>query len=605
MNNQKAENLLNLALDATEEERKKSLNLQVGYEPEEQMWELIVKYDQTAVLERPELSQVVPLSFGYGIVKIRESELEAFLDLPEIEYAEKPKRLFFAVNQGKAASCFLGLEEGNRERTPETDFFGNPNREDQKTDLNGAGTMIAVIDTGIDYFHPDFRNEDGTTRILAIWDQTAEAGAPPKGFLQGTEFRREQINEALLSGSRQEGYRIVPSVDNSGHGTAVLGICAGNGNASGGVYTGGAPGSEILVVKLGLPGENDFPSTTQLMQALEYVIRKAEELEMSAAVNLSFGNVYGSHTGTSLLETYMNAMAGVWKNVIAVGTGNEGAGYGHAEGKLQNETIESIEFSVSEFEAILNLQLWKDYTDEFEIALVHPNGERIQIGEEQQRSPGEPGTSRYRLGNTELLVYWGVPVPYSIRQEIYVDFLPAGENRTIDSGFWRIELTPVKILNGVFDLWLPGEEARNSGTRFLRPSSRVTLTIPSTAENVISVGAYDSRTMSYASFSGRGYTRYPKKIKPDLAAPGVEIVTTAAGGGYAAYTGTSFASPFVAAAAALLMQWGIVLGNDPYLYGEKVRAYLRKGARQLPGYEQWPNPQLGYGSLCLRNSLPR
>ena len=655
MNNQKAENLLNLALDATEEEREKSLNLQVGYEPTERTWELIIKYDQTAAAGRPELAEVVPLSFGFGIIRVRESEIPTLLNLPEVEYVEKPKRLFFAVNQGKAASCFSGLPEvegnvsagkvleqveGNvTERTVPEATRGTAGQMVYRP-LDGTGTIVAVIDSGVDYFHPDFRNEDGTSRILAIWDQTINSGQPPEGFRQGSEFNQEQINEALAMGSRQAGYNLVPTVDNSGHGTAVLGIAAGNGNASGGIYAGGAPGSDILVVKLGLPGSGDFPSTTQLMMALEYVIRKAESYGKPVAVNLSFGNVYGSHTGTSLLETYMNAMAGAWKNVIVVGSGNEGAGYGHTAGVLRDDQVEIIELSVSEFEPTLNLQLWKNYVDEFEVALVHPSGQRITLptperltgGSDASAGPGGstgmggsvetgapsvvggsgrvmtgvggPGTSRYRLGQTELLVYYGVPAPYSTNQEIYLDFLPLGNNQYIDSGIWKIELTPKRILKGDFDLWLPGTGALNSGTRFLRPSPQVTLTIPSTAEKVISVGAYDAHTLSYASFSGRGNTRYPEKVKPDLAAPGVDITTTAVGGGYAAYTGTSFATPFVTAAAALLMQWGIAWGNDPYLYGEKVRAYLRKGARQLPGYEMWPNNQLGYGALCLRDSFP-
>ena len=603
MDSQKAENLLNLALDATEEEREKSLDLQVGYEPEERTWELIIKYDQSKGAQRPELAEVIPLSFGFGIIRVKESEIEALLALPEIEYAEKPKRLFFAVNRGKTASCFSGLPTvSGAGQNPAGKISGGVSGE---IPLKGQGIITAIIDSGVDYFHSDFRNEDGSTRILNIWDQTVSTGPPPAGFRQGTEFDREQINEALALSSRAAGYGIVPSIDNSGHGTAVLGILAGNGNASGGKYTGGAPESDILAVKLGLPGENSFPSTIQLMQALEYVIRKAQEYKKPAAVNLSFGNVYGSHTGTSLLETYMNQMAGVWKNVIVAGAGNEGAGYGHTAGTLQEDQVEIIELSVSEFEPTINLQLWKNYADEFDVTLVHPSGQRITLPA-LSVSPsgfGGPGASRYRLGQTELLVYYGVPAPYSTNQEIYLDFLPSGTGRYIDSGIWRIELTPKRIVQGNFDLWLPGAEVLNPFTRFLRPSPQVTLTIPSTAEKVISVGAYDSNTMSYASFSGRGYTRYPEKIKPDLSAPGVDITTTAVGGGYAAYTGTSFATPFVTAAAALLMEWG-ASGNDPYLYGEKVKAYLIKGARHLPGFTEWPNPQLGWGTLCVRDSLP-
>ena len=596
-NSEKLENLLNLALDATEEEREKSLNLETGYDREEREWELIIRYDQKSGAAREELAEAVPLSFGYGIIRVPESMIGRLAALPEIEYIEKPKRLFFAVNQGKAASCFSGLSTVS---VPGENGPGaNVNRP-----LNGSGVISALIDSGVDYFHSDFRNEDGSTRILSLWDQTVSAGAPPAGFRQGTEFSREEIDRALDTGSRAAGYEIVPSTDRSGHGTQVLGILAGNGNASGGRFAGGAPQSDILVVKMGTPGELDFPSTTQLMQAVEYVVRKAREYQKPVAINLSFGNVYGSHDGTSLVETYLNAMAGAWKNVIVAGAGNEGVGKGHISGRLTDEKWMEIELAVSEFESVLNLQLWKRYGDEFDMALVHPGGQKIilpplsSIASDQSKA----GVQRYRLGSTELLVYYGVPSPYSADQEIYLDFLPVGTY--LDSGIWRIELMPRRLISGEFDMWLPGAEALNPGTGFLRPSPEVTLTIPSTAEKVITVGAYDSGTMSYAPFSGRGYTRYPEKIKPELAAPGVSITTTAVGGGYVSATGTSFAAPFVTAAAALLMQWGISASNDPYLYGEKVKAYLMKGARRLPGFETWPNPQLGWGVLCVRDSLP-
>lgn len=589
MENEKIENLLNLALDATKEEREKSLNLEVGYEPEENTWELIIKFDQEAfeMGKLEGLEGLIPLSFGYGIIRIPEKRISELAALPQVQYIEKPKQLFFAVNRGKADSCFLGL--------PETE-----GTEGDRT-LEGQGVIVAVLDSGVDYFHPDFRNQDGTTRILSIWDQTADTGSAPEGFQGGTEFSREAINAALARGSRPAGYEVVPSIDGSGHGTAVLGIAAGNGNASGGRFRGGAPKSDLLVVKLGTPGEGDFPRTTQLMQGLEYVIRTARKEGKPVAVNLSFGNVYGSHTGTSLLETYMNEMAGVWKNVIVTGAGNEGEGRGHVSGNMNEEEIQETELAVAAFEPTLNLQLWKNYGDEMELALIHPKGQRVLL-QPSGRIPGDPGISRYRMGNTEILVYYGVPVPYSTNQEIYLDFLPVG--KYIDSGIWKLELTPGKIRWGAYDMWLPGQEVLNEGTGFLRPSPQVTLTIPSTAEKVITVGAYDSSRMAYAAFSGRGYTRYPEKIKPDLSAPGVNITAPAAGGGYAPVTGTSFAAPFVTAASALLMQWGITAGNDPYLYGEKVKAYLQKGARILPGFDQWPNDQVGWGALCVRDSIP-
>ena len=174
----------------------------------------------------------------------------------------------------------------------------------------------------------------------------------------------------------------------------------------------------------------------------------------------------------------------------------------------------------------------------------------------------------------------------------------------MDSGIWQVLVRGERIVTGRYDLWLPPVSTVNVSTRFLEPDPEITLTIPSTSALAISAGAYDSAYRAYADFSGRGYTRLTNQVKPDLAAPGVDITAPRAGGGYGSFTGTSFAAPFVTGAAALLMQWGIVLGNDPYLYGEKMKAYLRRGAGRLPGEPLWPNEKLGYGTLCVRDSLP-
>ncbi len=581
MNDQKIENLLNLALDASQEEREKSEILETGYDAKERRWEVIIRY--SGPLDADERGwQAVYLSGGYAILTVPQRDIALLASLPQVEYIEMPKRLYFSLDEGRAASCISAVQ------TPEMGLFGE-------------GILVAVIDSGVDYFHPDFRNEDGSTRIVALWDQTeqpggAQGGQPPQGFYLGAEYTREDIDQALSAKSREESYAIVPERDAGGHGTQVLGIAAGNGRASGGRFRGVAPRSDILVVKLGVPRAGGFPRTTELMQALEYVMRKAETLGMPVAVNLSFGNVYGSHRGTSLLETYMDMLALRGRNVIVAGTGNEGNAGGHVSGRLRMGQTQEISFLIDEFETSMNQQIWKDYADEYRITVIHPNG--------QTAGPfgREVGASRYRLGQTELLVYFGTPSPYQSRQEIFIDFLPA--DTYLDSGVWRIVLEPQRIVTGEYDLWMLDSRGRNFGTRFLQPTPDTTVTIPATAARVIAAGAYDARRNAYASFSGRGWPDDSFLIRPDLVAPGVDITTTAAQGGYVSVTGTSFAAPFVTGAAALLMQWGIVQGNDPYLYGEKVRAYLRKGARQLPGFEKWPNNQAGYGALCVRDSIP-
>ena len=568
---QKAENLLNLALDATSEEREKSLELEVGYQPLDQEWDLIIKYSGNLEAVREIASSVTELSNEYAILTVPESRIEQLTRVPQIEYIEKPKRLFFEAANGKRASCILPVQAAPLK-------------------LYGKGILTAVIDSGIDYSHPDFRNTDGSTRIRALWDQSI-AGNPPEGYFLGTEYTQDQINAALQEPTKVRQEQVVPSRDVSGHGTSVAAIAAGNGRGSvGGIYAGVAPESELLIVKLGNPRREGFPRTTELMQGVDYVLRKALEYRMPVAINISFGNTYGSHEGTSLLERYLDDMSNYWKSVICVGSGNEGTSAGHTSGMLKEREEQRVELGVQQREPALNVQLWKSYVDEVDISVIGPSG--VRVGPISERL----GTQRFRIGGTEILLYYGKPSPYQTNQEIYFDFIPTGSY--IDSGVWQIVLTPRKVVTGIYQMWLPSQSVLNQGTAFLNPVSSDTLTIPSTASRVVTVGAYDARSFSYADFSGRGALEKNAEMwvqKPDLAAPGVRVTTAKAGGGYGEYSGTSFAVPFVTGSAALLMEWGIIRGNDPYLYGEKVKAYLRRGARHLPGYERWPNNQLGYG----------
>lgn len=490
---------------------------------------------------------------------------------------EKPKRLFFEMAEGKRASCITTLQA----RQPE---------------LTGRGTLVGFIDSGIDYAHPDFRNNNGTTRITALWDQTiAPSTYPsPSGYSLGTLFTEEIINEALAATDPQTRFSICPSQDLSGHGTHVAGIAAGNGRASDGVYRGVAYEAELLVVKLGTPSPNGFPSTSLLMMGIDFCVRESLRRNIPLALNLSFGNTYGSHSGSSLLETYLDSVSELGRITIVVGSGNEGAASGHTGGVLSNTQSETIEFSVSDYTTSLNIQLWKNYWDEFTVSLTPPVGNGVTL-------PTTPGTWRYSFGETEVYSYNGEPTPYTPFQEIYLDFLPSDTYLT--PGVWTIRLIPQEIRNGLWDMWMPSSSIRNEATAFLLPSPDTTLTIPSTSARAITVGAYDSAQNTYAPFSGRGFTWNNQFVKPDIVAPGVDIISCAPGGGYEQRSGTSMATPFVTGTASLLMQWGIINDNDLFLYGEKMRAYLISGARPLPGFTNYPNPQIGWGALCAFDSL--
>ena len=575
-NSQKLANDLNLALDMGYERGAAGSGLYTGYDSGSNTWELIVKYtgDIQSVAKRFGASAVVLLG-GYAIVTMPQEHINEFADCAEVVYIEKPHRLFFSDRQALERSCVYYA-------------WSAP------YNLGGEGVLVAVIDSGIDWKNADFRNPDGSTRIFKLWDQTvapeSSGYAPPEGYVVGTEYNRDVINLAL-SGDEAALRSMNLSRDYSGHGTFVTGIAAGNGQGMASQFRGVAFESELIIVKLGDSEQRQFPRTTRLMEAVNYCIMEAQKAGKPVVINLSFGNNQGSHDGTDLLSTYLNAASDVWKNVIVCGSGNEAGNGIHASGVLSGRKAESVELAVGEYESGFNLQLWKNYSDEYGVELIAPSGER-------SGNLRTYGADRVNLDNTQVYVYYGQPTPYSRYQQLYFEFVPAGGYVT--SGVWRIVLTPVRIVDGRYDFWLQESATLNEDTRFFSPSEETTLTVPSAAGKVITVGAYNSRTDAYADFSGRGYTRTNDNIKPDIVAPGVDIVSTAVNGGYTVRSGTSMAVPFVSGSAALLMQWGIVKRNDPYLYGEKVKAYLIRTARHLPG-EPVPSKRTGWGALCLRN----
>lgn len=563
MADQKLENLLNISLQATKEEREKSEELGIGYDPEQNTWELIVRYTGSLDglrIRYPQI-RIRELLNQYAVLIVPETLVDAVSQETVIEYVEKPKQLYFELQAGKAASCINAVQQG----------MNNP------FGLFGKGTIVAVIDTGIRAESMEFRNADGSTRILNIWDQTT-----------GTEYDRSQIDEVLQNETKDTAG--IPGADVLGHGTQVAAIACGS--------SGVAAQADILVVKLGLAAKNGFPRTTQLMEALDYVVRKAIDYGKPLAVNISFGNNYGDHTGSSLLENFINDIADSWKCSICIGSGNEGLGAVHTGGTLTEDMEETVELAVSSYETGLSIQIWKDYWDDIAVEIIAPSGRNLGRIQENSR------VSRIRYEDMELLTYFGEPSPFRIRQEIYIDMIP--QTVYIQSGLWKLRLIPRSIRNGRYDMWLPAQGALNFGTGFTSPDSASTFTIPSAAAKAVTVGAYDAGTGSAAPFSGQGYIVEiggSLMVKPELAAPGVNVLVPSVSG-MARVSGTSYATPFVTGSAALLMEWGIVRGNDAFLYGEKLKAYLIKGAEPLAGAAV-PDTQTGWGRLCLKNSLPQ
>lgn len=611
--NQKIENLLNVSLDATREELESSESLSTGFNWRDNTWEIIVRY--TGNLENIKANYNVyvrELLFNYAIIVTDKATIELISQEPQIVYVEKPKSLYFQLERAKSAACASNVRVGQPVAYGYKNISRNINESISENTsgnigsgqtgqgiggiadngiqyLSGKGVITAIIDTGIDIYSSEFRNADGSTRILDIYDQTLQREYSAADI---DAFIGKDRNVYTGRDISQEENEEIPAFDNIQHGTNVAVIACGK---SGVAYE-----SDIIVVKMGYSYNNQFPRTTSLMDAIDYIIRKAMEYNRPVAINISYGMNYGDHNGNTLLESYINAAASGYKCSICIGSGNEADKAVHYGGTIKNAQTDTVEIAVGEYQSSIDIQIWKYYWDDIRVTLISPDGtERVIV------THGK--ISRYMLGGTNVISLSGEPSPYNLYQEIYINLQPQGSY--ITSGIWKIQLYGENVRQGTYNIWLPASVSLNRATGVIRPVVYDTITIPATAGGCISVGAYNSYTGAYAAFSGRGSALtdvLTAGIKPDILAPGVDISIrrdTRQGVVYTSVTGTSYATPFVTGAAALLMQWGIVMGNDRFMYGEKLKAYLRSGARQLDGVTHTPNPVTGYGALCVEDSI--
>lgn len=514
--------------------------------------EIIVKYTgdlQGAVAELGGSTEI--LSEDFAIVTIPTSQIDALYNLKQTEYLEIPKRLYFMRFSSQQSACIY-----------DDMTFG-----DSEIQPDGSGTLIGIIDSGIDIYNKDFINADGTTRIYGILDLST-----------GAEYTREQINESLLGENR------INFTDTIGHGTAIAGICAGGGGGS--RYRGIASGAELLIVKLGL--SEGYARSTDIMRGLKYIKDMAEATEKPVAINISYGTNDGPHDGSSLVEGFINEVADSTVCAICIAMGNEGASGHHYSGNFSNG--EPVRFNVDTNIGTMYMNLWKSFLDDAGIILTSPSGEKSGVITE---------SSRINLDSTTINILFSLPSPYNIDTEVYINFEGEGE---VESGIWSIEFVPYNIVVGEFDIWLPVTEAVGGDTRFLISDAYTSLTLPASAYKAIAVGGFNQLTETALGFSGRGYTRSTNYIKPDIVAPAYKIPAPSLGGGVDLFTGTSFAAPHVTGVAALMMQWGIVLKNDLFMYGERLKAFLQKGAKRYAAAD-YPNEVLGYGRLCFENTM--
>lgn len=565
------------AISLPNEQLEQTGELQVGFIPEEDRFEVIVRYhgDLNDVISQIPGARGETLTEQYAILVLTREQILSVAAFPQIEYVEKPKGLQSVDLGALRASCITSVQ------LPET--FG----------LHGEGTLIGVMDSGIDYLHPAFITESGESRIAMLWDQTLEG---TDGFV-GQIFNQDQITRAIQAWEEEgeEAARaIVPSVDVLGHGTQVAAIAAGNGRGAEGSARGVADRAELIVVKLANNRGYGFTKTTSAMRALKYIIETARDMNKPVAVNVSMGTNIGGHDGQSLFETYIDDWSNRWINSIVVAAGNEGSAGRHAKGVLAEGEEREIEVQIGAGRNSVMFQLWKEYADRFYINVGAPNGQNTGYVREGS------GIFQTTLAGTQILIYYGEPNPYSGTSTIYVNLFASG---SVAPGLWRIYIQASTILNGQYDIWMTGAVPGRGNSFFMVSDEETTITMPVTARSTIGVAAYNHTTGAIAPFSGRGFSRNNQVIKPDLAAPGVNILTAVPGGGYRTASGTSMAAPFVTGAAALMLEWGVVRQNDVFLYGERLKVMLTTGADRSFSNQLFPDRDWGYGKLCLFRTM--
>lgn len=465
-------------------------------------------------------------------------------------------------------------------------------------DLTGNGVVIGMVDSGIDYLNEEFINEDNTSRILSIWDQTINDEPDSKMYI-GKIYNNDEINEAIkVSKSGGNPYDIVPSKDEEFHGTQMASIIGARGKNS--QLEGVANGCDFIVVKL-LPSPNykkrmtlnNIPivpvyNNSEVLAAIEYIRRERIRLKKPIVIYIGVGSQEGSHDGNNVTDRYLTNITRKRGLVVVTGTGNNAADEGHVVNFIQNKgNIDTAELLITKEMKYFRFDVWVKQPNKMSLRVTSPTGETSRFLGLSLQNKEE---IKFLLSDTKLVLEYYNPENYTGHQVFTLNF------EGIKSGIWRLELRGDYIIDGRYDIWLPNKLVMAAGTRFLQASPYNTLTIPSTANNAITVAYYNSNTNSTVALSGKGYNTNGL-INPDIVTAGINIFTVSRTGDKAdVISGSSAATAIVAGACALLLQWGLIMGNDTTMNSTKVRSLLNYGAKRDEIY-QYPNEDYGYGKL--------
>lgn len=512
------------------------------------------------------------ISEGFGLVFIREDKFDNLFEIFNISSVYKTQPY---IRLSKLSEISRGISNGvvATEDIGANFFKNNPN-----VSISGKGVLIGIADSGIDYLHKDFIYPDGTSKILYLWDQTKE-GNPPDGFFIGTEYTREDINKAILENDS------TLSIDEEGNGTLLSGICAGLGNINP-EYKGVAEDADLIIVKL-KKINNEYNNAT-LFAAGEYMYKKALNENMPLVINISLGNSLLAGITSRFITNNLFLENGFCQ---VVGAGNEGNTQIHTTGKVEFVgDIKEVELEVAQDEDEINIELWVNRPDKIDVIVISPSGEESKLA---FVSNYNVISGLFDLENTNYRIFYVYPFTYSGQQRTLINL------SNVKEGIWKIRLIGSYITNGIYQMYLENRQFLNPGTKFSESDPSYTINYPGTYEDVITVGAYDTINNSIWPQSSRGPT-IESTFKPDILAPGVNIIGPYINNDYAKISGTAVSAAYTSGAVALFLQY--ILVDERYenkAFIQKIKTYLRAGAKR----EQdilYPNYSYGYGSLNIR-----
>ena len=464
--------------------------------------------------------------------------------------------------------------------------------------LRGQGVLIGFMDTGIDYTNPIFQYTDKSTKIVSIWDQTIFSDNYPDDSFYGTEYSREQINAALQS---EQPRNIVPTTDEIGHGTMLAGIAAGNEVPANDFY-GVAPDAELVVVKLkqakqylrdffSIPSDVPAYQENDILFAVNYLIGVANRLNRPIAICVGLGTSQGPHDGKGTLSGGLSMKAENIGVGVVVAAGNEGNARRHYSGKVDQATgYDTVELQVGANDPGFFVELWGLSPDIYGIDIQTPSGEYIP-----KIIPvlDEHRTLTFIFEPTVINIDFQISESQSGEQLILMRF------RRPSQGVWRFRVYYSGDLEGVFNMWLPMEGFVSNNTFFTRSDPNITLLSLANGRSPITVTAYNTRDQSLYINASRGYT-LTGLIKPEIAAPGVNIISPGLNNSFVEVTSTSAAAAHTTGVAAMMLEWGIVKGNQPFLSTVDMKVFMIRGARRSTDM-RYPNRDWGYGILDVYN----